>query len=133
MRIHVPDSPFPISPELVAVVRRAVATYEGVVDNGLAVHFKDPGYSAETGGFHPVEVGVGATGQLHYITDFAYVGRQPQVELVKSLDFDFQQGVFQQAGREWPLRDGASIYRLWERNFLAYYELGVYRVSVTAL
>lgn len=133
MQVRVDPSPLAISPALLEILRVAVSGYEGVIEAGLSIHLRDPGYSPETGGFHPVEIGLTATGKLLYITDFAYVGRQPYVELAKSLDFDLQNQVFQQAGMEFPLRKGAALYKLWERNFLAYYNMGIYRVSVQAL
>ncbi len=133
MQIRVENSPINLSPSLIQLLCQQITGYARDIDSGLCIHFKDPGYSAETGGFHPVEIGLDATGKLLYITDFVYVGRQPYVELVKGLDFDFQYGVVQQAGRDYPLGKGVSIYALWESNFLAYHAMGVYHVTVSAL
>ncbi|MEO5333153.1 MAG: DUF2787 domain-containing protein [Magnetococcus sp. YQC-5] len=33
-------------------------------------------YGAETGGYHPVEVGIDPLGKIHYLTDFAFVAPQ---------------------------------------------------------
>jgi len=132
MQIRGEHKDISISKALIQVLRKSISQHECEPDTGLCVHFKDPGYSAETGGFHPVEIGLDATGKLLYITDFVYVGRQPYVELVKGLDFDFQYDVLQQAGHDVPLsRDCLALYKLWEQNFLAYHAMGVYQVTVS--
>lgn len=122
-----------ISSALIEIIRQSISRYGGDTDSGLCIHFNDPGYSAETGGFHPVEIGLDATGKLLYITDFVYVGRQPFVELVKDLDFDFQHRVVQQEGRDYQLSKGAALYGLWERNFIAYIMMNIYQISLTQL
>jgi hypothetical protein len=102
--------------------------------NSVTFNFRDKSYSAENGGFHPVEIALTKeadnTWQYAYITDFAFVGNH-YPELAKELDFDFLSG-------EWfasYLRDYSSIknnanaaelYRLWEHNFLAYASMGMY-------
>ncbi len=133
MQIRVAHGDISISPDLIRIIQHSIAQYEGEIDTGFCILFKDPGYSAETGGFHPVEIGLNPTGKLLYITDFAYVGRQPYAELVKELDFDFQHRVVQQAGRDYSISNGVSLYKLWESNFLAYYAMDVYVVTVTTL
>jgi hypothetical protein len=131
MQIRVTNSPFKISPKLIAVLQQQLSTYDKQIECGVCITFKDPEYSADTGGFHPVEIGLDPTGKLLYITDFAYVGSQPFVELAKEIDFDFQHGDFEHFGRVFPLHDGADLYALWEDNFLAYHAMNVYRVTVS--
>lgn len=99
----------------------------------ITVHFSDPEYSHKTGGYHPVEISInGDDGKINYITDYTYFGRDR--ELVKDLDFDFQNGVFQQLGlghsREYPIREGAGLFRTWQSNFSHYLESGVFDVEV---
>ena len=86
--------------------------------DGVILNFRDPDYSAESGGYHPVEICVNAQGRIQYITDFAYYGQGPYAELGKELDFDFGYGVFQQMGREFPIRDGANLFKIWQSQFL---------------
>lgn len=100
---------------------------------GVCLTFRDPHYSAEHGGFHPVEIGIAPAGTLLYITDFAYVGAGPFAELVKELDFDCSLGLFQTMGREFPLAHGDELFQLWQRNFCEYYRGGVYVVEVRGL
>jgi len=90
------------------------------------VSFQDPNFSAETGGFHPVEIMIGEGGQVLYVTDFSYFGE----DLVKELDFDFGCGIFKHMGREYPLPEGYELFKLWQTNFATYYRWGVYTVSL---
>lgn len=111
----------------------ALATSQSVVMN-----FRDSSYNAEDGGFHPVEIALGQSGDgrwnIEYITDFAYVGNcLPELE--RCLDFDFRDQSFfaQYCGWE-PMkgsRSAVELYQLWESNFLAYADMEAYdQVSV---
>ncbi|AAW87590.1 hypothetical protein VF_A0520 [Aliivibrio fischeri ES114] len=102
--------------------------------NSVIFNFRDKNYSAENGGFHPVEIALTKeadnTWRYAYITDFAFVGnRYP--ELAKELDFDFLSGEWfaSYLGRYSSIKDdGAAkeLYQLWEHNFLAYTDMGMY-------
>jgi hypothetical protein len=100
----------------------------------ITVHFSDPDYSPRRGGYHPVEISIGKEGKINYITDYTYFGREPYVELVKDLDFDFENGRFQQLGmgdsREYYIKEGAGLFRTWQANFSHYHESGVFDVEV---
>ncbi|ASJ39686.1 DUF2787 domain-containing protein [Vibrio vulnificus] len=105
----------------------------------LLFNFRDKSYSAEEGGFHPVEIAICQTSteewSIEYITDFAYMGNY-YPELERNLDFDFRVGQFFVAYRGWlPMqysRDAKDLYRLWECNFLAYVDTDAYNeVTVT--
>ncbi|NOI77924.1 DUF2787 domain-containing protein [Vibrio coralliilyticus] len=105
----------------------------------LVFNFRDISYSADDGGFHPVEIGIchTSTGEwsIEYITDFAYMGNH-YPELERNLDFDFRVGQFFVAYRGWlPIQgspDAKALYRLWECNFLAYVDTGAYNeIAVT--
>ncbi len=100
-----------------------------VVSDGAILSFKDPNYSAERGGFHPVEIAV-SDHRIGYVTDFSYVGTAPFIELAKELDFDFSLQLFQQMGTDYPLHMGAGLFQVWQQNFCAYYDMGVYQVTV---
>ncbi|CAH8218399.1 conserved hypothetical protein [Vibrio aestuarianus] len=105
----------------------------------LVFNFRDKSYSAEEGGFHPVEMAIcqTSTGEwsIEYITDFAYMGSY-YPELEHNLDFDFRVEQFFVAYRGWlPMqgsRDAKELYRLWENNFLAYLDMDSYNeIAVT--
>lgn len=101
-------------------------------------NFRDSNYSAQRGGYHPVEIAIAQSGDhwvIEYITDFAYVGNQ-QPELERCIDFDFtDQGFFTQYGGWNPIKGNSTaieLYRLWEGNFLNYQEMNAYdAISIT--
>lgn len=101
----------------------------------VTLHFRDPDYTAERGGYHPVEISLeikDREGRISYITDFCYVGQGWCAELAKSLDFDFSGGEFGSLGFPYvPITEADEIYTVWEENFLTYYRMGVFNVSVT--
>lgn len=73
------------------------------------VTFRDPRYSAAAGGYHPVEIMIGVTGDIGYITDFTYVGQGQDVELVKEIDFDFSDATLRHLGMEYWLRPCSQL------------------------
>ncbi len=89
--------------------------------------FCDPNYDRETGGYHPVEIAV-VDGEIEYVTDFAYYGE----DLEKELDFDFGQGLFQQAlSGCCDIKEGRELFNIYVFNFVSYYNWGVYKVTIT--
>jgi len=133
MNVKQNDYALPVSSQLIAVIQKYIEQSGNNFTNGVVINFKDPEYSAEQGGFHPVEIALNEKGRLLYITDFSYVEGGPGVELAKELDFDFSQGLLQQFGVEYPITQGCSLYALWEKNFLSYHSIGVYQVTVEEL
>lgn len=101
----------------------------------VTINFRDPSYSAEKGGFHPVEIRLERNDEawtICYITDFAYVGLGNFAELAKELDFDFSAGVFQTTYGVYPIESAADIYQIWEGNFLYYWKtLDCYEVKIS--
>ena len=132
MNIDVSRLPFAVAPSLISLLQESIVA--GNVNSGQAVtvSFRDPTYSAETGGFHPVEVRINAKGVPDYITDFSFAGVGSFAELVKEIDFDFSLKLFQHFGQEYPIDLGADLFEIWQQNFLSYSEMGVYAVEVQA-
>lgn len=128
MFIRTDGLPWPLAPRLRHILQNA--TSDIPASGGAVVSFRDPDYSACTGGFHPVEFGIDRDGKLLYITDFAFVGRPPDTELVKEIDFDFTAGVLHHFGVEHPVSKGQALFAQYQANFLAYHELGAYVVSI---
>jgi len=127
MHIRSDCLPWPVSSKLITILEQELSTMPSAT--GAILSFRDPNYSAESGGFHPVEVAVASDGSIQYVTDFAYYGRPPYCELGKEIDFDFSLSLFQHLGREFPIKSGRELFHLWERNFVTYYGAGVYSVS----
>ena len=119
----------PKSPEADSTTASAATAHETL--SGYILNFRDPNYSAEHGGYHPVEVMVLSTGVLAYVTDFAYVGCPPYAELTKELDFDFSYGLFGHLGRDYPVQEGRELFQLFQENFVSYYRTGIFTVSVS--
>jgi len=132
MNINIQHTGYPvkISPQLVAIICQELAKSEVDITDGFIINFRDPDYSAESGGYHPVEICVNAEGRIQYITDFAYYGQGLYAELDKELDFDFSYGRFQQMGRDYPIKQGASLFKIWQSNFCSYYRSQVFSVTV---
>ena len=133
MQITTKPYPLPVSHRFLNLLDKETRATCWKADSGLVLHFRDPKYSAKNGGFHPVEIALDRDHYLLYVTDFAYVGQEPFVELAKDLDFDFVCRVFQQNGRDYPIEQGKQLFALWQRNFIAYYRMGVYGVSVEVM
>ncbi|MGU5717764.1 DUF2787 domain-containing protein [Aeromonas taiwanensis] len=101
----------------------------------LTFNFRNPGYSAEQGGVHPVEIRLvrGLDDWLFdYVTDFSYQGLGQDAELCKELDFNFLDGEHSMLG--WgPLRlaEARELFDIWQSNFIAYCRLECFSVTVS--
>ncbi|HCH0793146.1 DUF2787 domain-containing protein [Vibrio parahaemolyticus] len=103
----------------------------------VVLNFRDTTYSAENGGYHPVEIRLVRLNDqwiFDYITDFAFSGG-PYPELVKEVDFDFSSGLVQFLYQfEESIADERvhEFYSMWESNFLSYVEMDVFdEIEVT--
>ena len=110
------------------IVKAGVIESSDTVENYVIINFNDPNYSAENGGYHPVEVMINVDGTIQYITDFTYIGQ----ELVKELDFDFNLKLFQHMGRDYPIEQGRGLFRIFQSNFCSYYDSGVFEVTCSS-
>jgi len=59
MNIQHNDYPVKISQQLVTIISKELAKSEVDISEGFIINFRDPDYSAESGGYHPVEICVG--------------------------------------------------------------------------
>jgi hypothetical protein len=124
MRIDYEGLALPVSSTLVNHLIELLKDHDLTNSRTVTINFRDPDYSAEKGGYHPVEIMLflkGDTWHFAYITDFKYVGQGQDVELVKDLDFDFQAGVFQTLYGYYRIEEGLDIYPVWEENFVSYW------------
>ncbi len=108
--------------------------------NYLVFSFRDTSYSADAGGFHPVEIAICRTADntwsIEYITDFAYMGNH-YPELERNLDFDFRTKQFFVSYQGWkPMKEQQAprdLYQLWESNFLTFVDIDAFdEIKVTA-
>jgi hypothetical protein len=101
----------------------------------IIFNFRDADYSADLGGYHPVEirlVKIGDQWRFDYITDFSYQGYGEMAELGKDIDFDISgNSVFQLYCGITPLIDAGDLYAVWQSNFISYVEMQIFTVTVT--
>ncbi|WP_421133284.1 DUF2787 family protein [Alteromonas sp. A079] len=124
MRIRYEELALPVSKQLADALIELLRK-QSLIGDSVTINFRDPGYDAEYGGFHPLEIRLEKLDNAWcfcYITDFAYVGIGPYAELVKELDFDFQSGVFQNLFGVFPIEQATDMYQIWEANFLHYWQ-----------
>lgn len=133
MKIKNDNLPLPVSPLFALYLLSLIGDYEN--EKAVTINFRDPNYSAETGGYHPVEIRLEnemSGWRFCYITDFCYVGSGYMAELAKDLDFDFTAGVFQNMFGTFPIEQATEIYQTWESNFLFYATVNkAFKISFT--
>lgn len=99
----------------------------------VTMNFRDPLYSAETGGFHPVEIRLlrlHEQWQFDYVTDFSFMGNY-YPELEKKLDICWSQGyVYHFMMGDIDEEEGGALFELWQRNFIQYHKMKCYKVSI---
>ncbi|EIT7526672.1 DUF2787 domain-containing protein [Escherichia coli] len=105
------------------------------ITEAVVINFRDPDYSAESGGFYPVEIRFIRKNNewyFDYVTDFSYMGRV-YPELEKEIDFCWSGNyVFHYLIGDISLAaERNELWSLWERNFMEYLSMGIYRVTVT--
>ncbi|EJY4612587.1 DUF2787 domain-containing protein [Vibrio vulnificus] len=133
----------PISHKLKSLLKSKVETFWKQNPNkedceSLTINFRDTTYSADAGGYHPVEIMLlkesESQYQIQYLTDFAYQGNV-YPELERNVDFDVANGQAFIAPMGWQsCHDKAIVefYSLWENNFLAYVQMEAYdEVKIT--
>jgi len=111
-----------LSPGFVSVVNELLKDTSLDASEIVALNFRDPTYSTSNGGYHPVEIHVNSKGDILSITDFAYFGAAPFIELGIELDFSFEHDQFRQFDNMHDLVCGRSLLGLYLANFTAYYE-----------
>ena len=127
----------PVTPALLALLSQEAERTD--LDLGrctqLTFNFRNPGYSAEQGGVHPVEIRLirGLDGWLFdYVTDFSYQGLGQDAELCKELDFNFLDDEHYLQG--WgPIQrsEAHELFTLWQTNFVAYCRMAYFTVEVS--
>ena len=124
--------PLSISPQLQTVLIDHINTKASDSVTAITLNFRDTSYSAEAGGFHPVEIAMQKDSEqrwsILYITDFAYMGNV-YPELERNVDFDIENGQAFIAPLGWQSchsEQMVGFYALWERNFLAYLQMEAY-------
>jgi len=111
----------PMSPMFALYIADLLAPHEN--EKAVTINFRDPNYTSDDGGYHPVEIRLKNEGdgwRFCYITDFSFVGNGYMAELAKDLDFDFDAGVLQCLHGTYPIEQAIEIFQVWESNFVYY-------------
>ena len=127
----------PVAQALLVQLNQEVAKTELNLERltQLTFNFRNPGYSVEQGGVHPVEIRLirGLDGWLFdYVTDFSYQGLGHDAELCKELDFNFLDDEHYLQG--WgPIQrsEAHELFTLWQTNFVAYCRMAYFTVEVS--
>jgi RimJ/RimL family protein N-acetyltransferase len=128
---------FAVSERLLKILQDAAKHLEQAEQSldAMTFNFRDPDYSADTGGYHPTELRIINTDKgwiFDYITDFSYQGMGYMAELTKEIDFLFQEEVaYHLYTGEHKAENVTSLFKLWQENFISYVNSGVFKVEVT--
>jgi hypothetical protein len=102
--------------------------------SAITLNFRDHSYSAEAGGYHPVEIRLEKKKelwQIAYITDFSFQG-SPFPELTKEIDVCFITRQVFSLFCGWLQNNNAKeLLNLFIENFIEYYSMDSYQVSVS--
>ena len=138
--LHFTPSLLSVSDKLHALINKQLQTsIVATTPNSetLSINFRDRSYSAEEGGYHPVEIGLKIENNMLnilYITDFAFMGNH-YPELERCIDFDFGNQVAFSVATGWQSIRSEGIdelYKMWEHNFLHYVEAECYdEIAIT--
>ena len=100
----------------------------------LTFNFRAPDYTADQGGFHPVELRLekhNGLWEFIYITDFSYQG-SPYPELVKEIDVCFEtKQVFSLFGGLLSQSNGKELIKLFISNFIEYHSMNAYQTKIS--
>ncbi len=123
----------PMSPMFTLYIADLLAPYKN--ERAVTINFRDPNYSVDDGGYHPVEIRLENEGdfwRFNYITDFTYVGSGYMAELAKDLSWCFDSGVFQNLFGTYPVEETIDIFQVWETNFVYYAMVSkVFKITIT--
>lgn len=126
MKIISTNYALPVSKRLISILETEIRKARIKGNKKLNIRFRDSTFSAQTGGYLPVEIAISAEGLIRYITDFSYVSTTPFEELAIELDFDFEHSTFQQFKAVYPITQAREIFTIWQNNFCTYYKNGSY-------
>lgn len=130
----------PVSHALIQILTDELTRHAPGLDpvqeaSAITFNFRDPDYSVERGGYHPVEIRLSRSDngfRFDYLTDFSYVGAGWDIELAKEIDFDINADCCEvRFCRPVPLRAAVDFFSTFQDNFVTYYQLGVFTIEVS--
>ncbi|OMO36527.1 hypothetical protein BCT46_00025 [Vibrio sp. 10N.261.46.E8] len=122
----------PISLTLLDTLNNVLNKYADIAEGHHIIHFSNKHYTAEHGGYHPVEIalakGVNNLYSILCIIDFSFNG-YPYPILERDIEFDFTHAtVFTRYSglKSISAPNTDKLYTLWESKFIANLAKGVY-------
>lgn len=132
MTVHQSGLHLPVSRAFIKILTEYLPP-PPLIPPAVTLNFRDPKYSAESGGFHPVEIRLTRHADgwyFDYITDFSYMGH-PWPELEKEFDICWSQRyIWHTLMGDTDTEEGGALFELWQRNFIRYCRLKIYTVTV---
>jgi hypothetical protein len=127
---------FVMPAKLHSLLNSEMAKVEVAEENlyAVTINFRDPNYTADKGGYHPVELRLEKYNNLWrfiYMTDFSYQGRD-YPELVKEIDVCFEsKRVYSLFGGWLNPRNGKDLFKLFINNFIEYHAMNTYKTKIS--
>ncbi len=122
----------PISQALLDTLNNVLNKHTGLVEGHHIIHFSNKHYTAEHGGYQPVEIALAKDIHNLYsilcITDFSFNG-YPYPTLERDIEFDFTHAtVFTRYSglKSMTAPNIDKLYTLWESKFIVNFAKGVY-------
>ena len=122
----------PISLALLDTLNNVLNKHTGLVESHHTIHLSNENYTAEHGGYHPVEIalakGVNNLYSILCITDLSFNG-YPYPILERDIEFDFTHAtVFTRYSglKSMTAPNTDKLYTLWESKFIVNFAKGVY-------
>ncbi|MFA0000454.1 DUF2787 family protein [Vibrio lentus] len=122
----------PISLALLDTLNNALNEYAALADGHHIIHFSNKHYTAEHGGYHPVEIALSNNINNLYsilcITDFSFNG-YPYPTLERDIEFDFTHAtVFTRHSglKSMTAPNTNKLYTFWESRFIDNLAKGAY-------
>lgn len=121
-----------VSDDLLVIIKNLVVHIIKPTDERINLSFQDAGYSYEKGGFHPVFINLEKAEDTWLLVTFTdcYAINQ-EGELRQEIDLNFNTGEVYLADCGLLKNDAAqSLCELTITNFITYFEMGVYIITV---
>lgn len=132
MTVHQSGLHLPVSRAFIKIIAEYLPPPPLILP-AVTLNFRDPKYSAESGGFHPVEIRLTRHADgwyFDYVTDFSYMGH-PWPELEKEFDVCWSQRyIWHTLTGDTDTEEGGALFELWQRNFIRYCRMKIYTVTV---
>ena len=124
------DLPVDIPYELLTLCQHHIDINKVSPNSDAYVYFNDPNFTAQRGGYLPVDIDFDKDGHLNSIVVYEYINHDPIPDLVERFDFNFDWGCLMYRGQTSTLEYMAVEFLIWQTRFLRLVQRGVYEITV---